>query len=241
MNHTPDNISSETPYHPCPPSLLINPPLSWPLAACASRIERQLNKVPCVEAPVNFSIARAYVRYASNQVSVDQLVSAVSKTGYTATPSNTETRAAEQQAKQVRYGLNLANCGWRYFSRCRWPPTWSSCLRRRVMRMPTCCRAGCNLLSLRRCNFGWAGGFMLAGCISCVAPPIPRGEATLWLTAPGDYIARLAQVFHVKKVGADGTASVCLNARFFMQHGLTIRHTRCQTSPTPQHRMQWQG
>jgi hypothetical protein len=33
------------------------------------------------------------------------------------------------------------------------------------------------LLSLRRCNFGWAGGFMLAGCISCVAPPSGLGPS----------------------------------------------------------------
>ena len=72
-------------------------------AACAARIERQLNKVPGVEAAVNFAAERAYVRYAPEQVSVDVLIATVVKTGFMAAVSSAATRAAEKQEKISRY------------------------------------------------------------------------------------------------------------------------------------------
>jgi len=71
-------------------------------AACAARIERQLNKVPGVEAAVNFAAERAYVRYAPEQVSVDALIATVVKTGFMAAVSSAATRAAEKQEKISR-------------------------------------------------------------------------------------------------------------------------------------------
>ncbi len=55
-------------------------------AACASRIEKQLNKVEGVEASVNFATEKATVR-CDPSVTVDELVSAVESVGYHAHPS----------------------------------------------------------------------------------------------------------------------------------------------------------
>ncbi|MFH8253143.1 heavy metal translocating P-type ATPase [Microbacterium sp. B2969] len=51
-------------------------------ASCAARIERKLNKLPGVEATVNFATERAHVR--SEGVPVEQLVAAVEAAGYAA-------------------------------------------------------------------------------------------------------------------------------------------------------------
>ena len=62
-------------------------------AACAARIEKQLNKLPGVEAAVNFAAERAHVRYTSDAVDVRKLIATVVKTGYTADVSTADTRA----------------------------------------------------------------------------------------------------------------------------------------------------
>ncbi|MDO8347743.1 MAG: heavy metal translocating P-type ATPase [Rugosibacter sp.] len=72
-------------------------------AACAGRIERQLNKLPGAEAAVNFAAERAYVRYVPERVSVETLIDTVIRTGFTATVSSAATRAAEKQEKLDRY------------------------------------------------------------------------------------------------------------------------------------------
>ncbi|WP_243073720.1 cation-translocating P-type ATPase [Microbacterium sp. SS28] len=51
-------------------------------ASCATRIERKLNKLPGVEATVNFATERAHVR--ADGVPVEQLVAAVEAAGYAA-------------------------------------------------------------------------------------------------------------------------------------------------------------
>jgi Cu+-exporting ATPase len=51
-------------------------------AACASRIERKLNRLDGVEASVNYATERANVRYDSSIVSADDLIAAVRATGY---------------------------------------------------------------------------------------------------------------------------------------------------------------
>ena len=51
-------------------------------ASCATRIERKLNKLPGVEATVNFATERAHVR--SDGVPVEELVAAVEAAGYSA-------------------------------------------------------------------------------------------------------------------------------------------------------------
>ena len=72
-------------------------------AACAARIEKQLNKLPGVEAAVNFAAERAHVRYASGDVDVQRLIATVGKTGFTATISNADTREEEKARKLAQY------------------------------------------------------------------------------------------------------------------------------------------
>jgi Cu+-exporting ATPase len=72
-------------------------------AACAARIEKQLNKLPGVEAAVNFAAERAHVRYAPDAVDVDRLIATVVKTGFTADVSTTDTRAEETAKKLALY------------------------------------------------------------------------------------------------------------------------------------------
>lgn len=72
-------------------------------AACSARIERQLNKLPGVEATVNLPAERAHVRYDPAQADVDRLIAAIVKTGFTATPSTTDTRGEEKTRKAAAY------------------------------------------------------------------------------------------------------------------------------------------
>ncbi|MDP2822162.1 MAG: heavy metal translocating P-type ATPase [Sulfuritalea sp.] len=72
-------------------------------AACAARIEKQLNKLPGVEAAVNFAAERAHVRYAPGEVDVGRLISTIVKTGFTADVSTADTRAAEKAKKFAIY------------------------------------------------------------------------------------------------------------------------------------------
>ncbi len=68
-------------------------------AACAARIEKQLNKLPGVEATVNLASERAHVRYVPGLADAERLVATVVKTGYTATVSDDDTRAEEKARK----------------------------------------------------------------------------------------------------------------------------------------------
>ncbi|MDR0702063.1 MAG: cadmium-translocating P-type ATPase [Azoarcus sp.] len=65
-------------------------------AACAARVERQLNKLSGVEATVNFAAERAHVRFAPDAIGVEQLIETIRKTGFTATVSTYATRDAEK-------------------------------------------------------------------------------------------------------------------------------------------------
>ncbi|GCD45661.1 heavy metal translocating P-type ATPase [Streptomyces paromomycinus] len=62
-------------------------------ASCAARVEKKLNRMPGVSATVNFATEKARVEY-GDEVSVDDLIATVEKTGYTAqrpapaTPAN---------------------------------------------------------------------------------------------------------------------------------------------------------
>jgi Cu+-exporting ATPase len=71
-------------------------------AACAARVERQLNKLPGVEATVNFAAERAHVRFIPDATGVEQLIETIRKTGFAATVSTHATRDAEKarQAKE---------------------------------------------------------------------------------------------------------------------------------------------
>ncbi|MCM2288253.1 MAG: heavy metal translocating P-type ATPase [Sulfuritalea sp.] len=76
-------------------------------AACAARIEKQLNKQPGVEATVNFASEKAHVRYVPGLSDPGQLVATVVKTGYAATVSDNDTRAEEKARKLAVYHEEL--------------------------------------------------------------------------------------------------------------------------------------
>ena len=72
-------------------------------AACSARIERQLNKLPGVEATVNLPAERAHIRYDPEAVDVDRLIATIVKTGFTATRSTADTRGEEKARKEATY------------------------------------------------------------------------------------------------------------------------------------------
>jgi Cu+-exporting ATPase len=76
-------------------------------AACAARIEKQLNKLEGVEAAVNFASEKAHVRYVPGLADAEQLLATVVKTGYTATISSDDTRAEEKARKLAVYREEL--------------------------------------------------------------------------------------------------------------------------------------
>ena len=76
-------------------------------AACSARIERQLNKLPGVEATVNLPAERAHIRFDPAQADVDRLVATIVKTGFTATRSTADTRGEEKARKAAAYRAEL--------------------------------------------------------------------------------------------------------------------------------------
>ena len=76
-------------------------------AACAARLEKQLNRLPGVEAVVNFAAERARVRYPVDTVDAEQLMAAVAKTGFTASIARDDTRADEKARKLAAYRREL--------------------------------------------------------------------------------------------------------------------------------------
>jgi Cu+-exporting ATPase len=76
-------------------------------AACSARIERQLNKLPGVQAAVNLPAERAHIRFDPAQADVDKLIATVVKTGFSATPSTEDTRAEEKARKEAAYRAEL--------------------------------------------------------------------------------------------------------------------------------------
>jgi Cu+-exporting ATPase len=74
-------------------------------ASCVARVERSLKKLPGIEAAsVNLATERALVRYDPSQVGASEMVAAVEKAGYTATPRVEESldEAAELQEDRER-------------------------------------------------------------------------------------------------------------------------------------------
>ena len=72
-------------------------------AACSARIERQLNKLPGVEAAVNLPAERAHIRFDPASADVAKLIATIVKTGFTATPSSADTRGEEKARKEATY------------------------------------------------------------------------------------------------------------------------------------------
>jgi copper chaperone CopZ len=75
-------------------------------AACATRIEKQLNKLEGVEAAVNLAAERAHIRYVPGLADPERLVATVVKTGFTATVSSRRhaRRGKGAQARRVSRG-----------------------------------------------------------------------------------------------------------------------------------------
>lgn len=57
-------------------------------AACATRIENNLNKLPSVKAAVNFASEKAQVSYDDSLIRIDKLISAVEKAGFQIIPQS---------------------------------------------------------------------------------------------------------------------------------------------------------
>jgi P-type Cu+ transporter len=72
-------------------------------AACSARIERQLNKLPGVEAAVNLPAERAHIRFDPASADTAKLIATIVKTGFTATPSTADTRGEEKARKLAVY------------------------------------------------------------------------------------------------------------------------------------------
>ena len=72
-------------------------------AACAARIEKQLNKLPGVEAAVNFAAEKAHVRFTPGLMNSAQLIDTVERTGFKALISSGDTRTEERQRKLAAY------------------------------------------------------------------------------------------------------------------------------------------
>ena len=59
-------------------------------AACAARIEKNLNKLPSVEAVVNFANEKARVHYDDSQINTDKLIAAIEKAGFHIVPQSVQ-------------------------------------------------------------------------------------------------------------------------------------------------------
>ena len=55
-------------------------------AACATRIEKNLNQLPSVQAAVNFASEKARVNYDESQIKIDKLISAIEKSRFSYYP-----------------------------------------------------------------------------------------------------------------------------------------------------------
>ena len=79
-------------------------------AACAARIETVLNRLPGVEASVNFAAEKANVHYTA-EVDTDALIAAVRRAGYDASIATSATRETERARKTADYQHELRRFG----------------------------------------------------------------------------------------------------------------------------------
>ncbi|MBL8453991.1 MAG: cation-translocating P-type ATPase, partial [Zoogloea sp.] len=76
-------------------------------AACAARLEKVLNRLPGVEASVNFAAETARVRYAPGAVETAAIVAAVARAGFSATPVTVRDREADKARKAAEVAAEL--------------------------------------------------------------------------------------------------------------------------------------
>ena len=79
--------------------------------ACAARIEKQLNKLPGVEAAVNFAAERAHIRFVPELANAERLLATVVKTGFTASVATDDTREKEKADKAAAYRRDWVRFG----------------------------------------------------------------------------------------------------------------------------------
>lgn len=72
-------------------------------AACATRIEKVLNKLPGVQATVNLASARAKVRWQPGLADEAQVLAAIERAGFTATRLEGQSLEAEKAGKEAAY------------------------------------------------------------------------------------------------------------------------------------------
>jgi Cu+-exporting ATPase len=78
-------------------------------AACASRIERKLNKLEGVEATVNYATEGAAVRFDPGRIGVEKVIAAVEQIGYgAALPRAATDDASEKATRRLRWRLLVA-------------------------------------------------------------------------------------------------------------------------------------
>ena len=80
-------------------------------AACSGRIERQLNKLPGVEAVVNLAAERAHVRYQTETIGVERILETVVKAGFTATVATADSYGEEKARKAAAYRAEVRRFG----------------------------------------------------------------------------------------------------------------------------------
>ncbi|MCK6392104.1 MAG: heavy metal translocating P-type ATPase [Zoogloea sp.] len=76
-------------------------------AACAARLEKVLNRLPGVEASVNFAAETARVRYAPGTLEPAAIIAAVAKAGFAATPVTVRDREADKARKAGEVAAEL--------------------------------------------------------------------------------------------------------------------------------------
>mgnify|MGYP001392241679 CR=1 FL=1 len=75
-------------------------------AACSARLEKVLNRLPGVEASVNLASERARVRL-SGEKTVEDVIAAVARAGFSARPADAEAREAEKARKAAEASAEL--------------------------------------------------------------------------------------------------------------------------------------
>ena len=76
-------------------------------AACATRIETVLNKLPGVAANVNFATEKANIRYVPGLADAGAMIAAVRRAGYEAREATSDSRAADKARKAAAYQAEL--------------------------------------------------------------------------------------------------------------------------------------
>ncbi|MDO9064873.1 MAG: copper ion binding protein, partial [Sulfuricella sp.] len=76
-------------------------------AACATRIEKVLNKIDGISATVNFATEKARIRVAPGAATLETLIAAVAKAGYGAHESIGTSREEEKQRRAAAYRKEL--------------------------------------------------------------------------------------------------------------------------------------